>query len=584
MGITFEMLKALCEQTKVHLIILGRSPIHDLAPSFLMPGVTPATIMAQVKARMTGAKPLEIKKEVDRIIRTRDALMNLRSLESLALSVRYESVDVTDDKALAQVLKKHKSIDGIIHAAGIEESQFIDKKDLASFTRVTGVKILGLHNLIRAMAGRAYRYLITFSSVTARFGNDGQSDYTAANDMIGKMVMKEKLAHPDRRYKIYAWTAWSGAGMAENETVKTVLTSRGVTFLPLADGIRFFLSDLENATDTEVVISGLDLTMDVDGLLKASAGTALSAATPFLDRETVRENNRVTFHRTLSLTRDLFLLDHSMEGTPIFLGATGIETMAEAASVLHGPGALAQVRDFAIPYGIKILKGRPKDIIVSAEKQGDADYACAISSVFKNPKGQVMGDPTLHYQGRFTFDRAFPPAPRITWPTLSPVSFEGPAEALIYNPRRLFMEDLFKTLKDVVSFDGEVLITSFCETSDKPFFSDLARPAFLTDLTAVDALFQTGGLLEFFTTSTLVLPYKIGTLTIFGRTVRGETYRCLTRKTEDGPETNTYQLDLAHPDGTVLIRIEDFQMVKLGTLDNADRIADLIRTLEPEGV
>jgi hypothetical protein len=521
---------------------------------------------------------------VDRIVRTRDALMNLRSLESLALSVRYESVDVTDDKALAQVLKKHKSIDGIIHAAGIEESQFIDKKDLASFTRVTGVKILGLHNLIRAMAGRAYRYLITFSSVTARFGNDGQSDYTAANDMIGKMVMKEKLAHPDRRYKIYAWTAWSGAGMAENETVKTVLTSRGVTFLPLADGIRFFLSDLENATDTEVVISGLDLTMDVDGLLKASAGTALSAATPFLDRETVRENNRVTFHRTLSLTRDLFLLDHSMEGTPIFLGATGIETMAEAASVLHGPGALAQVRDFAIPYGIKILKGRPKDIIVSAEKQGDADYACAISSVFKNPKGQVMGDPTLHYQGRFTFDRAFPPAPRITWPTLSPVSFEGPAEALIYNPRRLFMEDLFKTLKDVVSFDGEVLITSFCETSDKPFFSDLARPAFLTDLTAVDALFQTGGLLEFFTTSTLVLPYKIGTLTIFGRTVRGETYRCLTRKTEDGPETNTYQLDLAHPDGTVLIRIQDFQMVKLGTLDNADRIADLIRTLEPEGV
>ncbi|MBU1170034.1 MAG: SDR family NAD(P)-dependent oxidoreductase, partial [Proteobacteria bacterium] len=588
MGITYEILKQTAQTHKINLIIMGRSTIHDLDPSYLLPGVTGSLIMSQVKARMKNAKPLDIKKAVDRIMRTREAVLNIKRLEGQGIKVFYENGDVANYAAVEQVVKKYPSITGVIHAAGLEESQFIEKKELASFKRVIDVKVTGLHNLIKAMINRDYRYFITFSSVTARFGNEGQADYTAANDMIGKMLMKEKINHPNRHYKVYAWTAWSGAGMAENDTVKKVLESRGITFLPLDEGIDFFVSDLENTQDLEVVITGPDRDADVEGLFSPISGqvesmktTNLSRSYPFLDSKDIETGTDGRFHRTLNLGRDLFLHDHTMEGTPIFLGATGIETMAEAAAAVQGgQEKLVEVKDFSIPYGIKILKGRPKDIIIEAHAIHGKDYTCRITSVFTNPKGQVMGDATLHYQGLFTFDTEYLPSEQIPIPEFTPVSYKGDAESLIYHPRRLFMEDLFKTLTDVVSFDGELLITTFCDASPKPFFKDVYKPSFLTDVVAVDAMFQTGGLLEFFTTSTLVLPYKIKKLSVHKRVQKGETYYCLTRKTAQADETNTYDLVLVDMNGKVHITIHEFQMVKLGALDEPYRITDRIKILE----
>jgi len=62
-------------------------------------------------------------------------------------------------------------------------SQFIPKKELWAFEQVVDVKIKGVDNLIQAFKGREYRYFFAFSSVTARFGNEGQVDYTAGNCM-----------------------------------------------------------------------------------------------------------------------------------------------------------------------------------------------------------------------------------------------------------------------------------------------------------------------------------------------------------------------------------------------------------------
>jgi NAD(P)-dependent dehydrogenase (short-subunit alcohol dehydrogenase family)/acyl carrier protein len=588
MGITYEILKKTAETYRANLIILGRSRISDIDPAYLLPGTDPSVIMSRVKASMPGTKPLDIKKTVDRIMRTREAALNIKRLELAGIKVQYESVDVTDAHAVAHVISKHKTISGIIHAAGIEESQFIEKKDPASFNRVADVKIKGLANILNAMKKRDYRYVITFSSVTARFGNEGQADYTAANDMIGKMLMKEKLENPGKHYKIYAWTAWSGAGMAENETVKKVLSSRGITFLPLDEGIRFFLADLENTADTEVVITGADRAADTDAILAAIPGDlgVTPAATgdsrfPFLDLNLEKNKGKATYSRTLTLERDLFLLDHSMDGTPIFLGATGIETMAEAACSLDGNAAhLVEVRDFSIPYGIKILKGRPKDITIDTENAGPSDenaYTCKITSVFKNPKGQIIGDPTLHYQGLVVVGNTLSPETTVTLPTFTKPVYQGDADSLIYHPQRLFMDDIFKTLKDVVSFDGELMITQFKDDSTRPFFAGDPTPNFVSDVVAVDAMFQTGGLLEFFTTNNLVLPYKINRMTVHRRVVKGDSYYCLTRKTADSKETNTYQLDLVDKNGNLFIRIQDFQMVKLSTLDPQYRITDRLK-------
>ena len=61
-GITFEILKTLVAQYKTDLVIMGRSPIDDIDEAFLSDSADEPFIMAQLKQRMAGVKPVELKK------------------------------------------------------------------------------------------------------------------------------------------------------------------------------------------------------------------------------------------------------------------------------------------------------------------------------------------------------------------------------------------------------------------------------------------------------------------------------------------------------------------------------------------
>ncbi|MDJ0723241.1 MAG: SDR family NAD(P)-dependent oxidoreductase, partial [Desulfobacterales bacterium] len=510
-GITFEILKSLVAAHPVRLEILGRSDVDGLEPALADAAVSEADLMARLKADMQGAKPLEIKKALDRVVKLRESAANLNTLRSMGARVTYHAVDVSDAGAVERVVRSVGDVDVLIHAAGIEESQMIPKKTRASFDRVFDTKVAGLMNILAALDQQAPRSLMTFSSVTARFGNEGQVDYTAANDMIAKMLLEYGRQHPKTTVKIFDWTAWEGAGMATNETVNKVLRERGLTFLPLTHGVSLFMRELGDAKTPEVVFSGLDHAFDPDGLMHADQADAHTA--PFLDACVEADDRRRVFSRVLDLERDLFLHDHAREDVPIFLGATGIEAMAEAAATLAAPGMhLRALRDFSIPYGIKILKQRPKEILIEAAATAeDADtFLCRITSQFRNKQGIAMGEPKLHYQGTYAFGPAEAAPPSVTLPTFQPVGYEGDIQELLYHPSRLFMDGLFRTVEEIVSFEEDRLISRIRSASTRPFFADDPWPSFLTDVAVVDAMFQTGGMLEVMTTNIIVLPYTIG--------------------------------------------------------------------------
>jgi hypothetical protein len=558
-------------------VILDINDIYSTDPELLRSDATEADLMALLRSRMPGEKPVAVKQALDRLLRVRQSIANIEHLKSQGVSVEYICTDVTDFEAVKAAVDRCDRIDGIFHAAGMEMSQFIPKKERKAFELVVDVKVKGLRNLLAAAKDRDYRYLFTFSSVTARFGNQGQVDYTAANDFLGKALFREKQRHPDRTYKVYAWTAWGGVGMATNPTVKKVLEDRGIQFLPLDQGVKFFMADLLDATESEMVFSGLDYDFDIDGLL----GTPMAQAFPFLGELTHQENDTAVWTRVLDLDYDVFLHDHTMGDVPLFLGSTGIETMAEAAAALAGDGSVVTgVSDFAIPYGIKLLKGRPKEIIISGTRQAPGVVACEITSVFKNPGGRVMGDPKLHYQGRFSLAKKRPVPEKMDLPEFSPVSWEGDLADLVYHPKRLFMFGLFGTITDINSFDGKTLVTTVADRSDAPFFRDVTDPEFQAAPVLVDAMFQTGGLLEFLTTSRTVLPFRINTMTFFKPVEKHTDYLCITQKKASGEETNTYDLFLTDMSGNVFIKVTGFEMVKLTRLAPEDRIADQVTFTE----
>ena len=580
-GITFEILKALTASVRLNLVILGRSNLDDLDPELADPALDTQALMAKLKARMPEAKPLAVKQALNRALNLRASRHNLETLRTSGATVSYHPVDVSDAEAVAAALAKAGKLDGVLHAAGIEESQFIPKKTLASFDRVFDTKVFGLRNLLTALEGTPPRYLMTFSSVTARLGNEGQVDYTAANDTIGKMLQHYRAAHPETIVKIFDWTAWEGAGMATNETVNKVLKQRGLTFLPLADGVAHFMRELGDTAAAEVVFSGIDHAFDTDGLLAPAEAAQAGPQAPFLDHLVDQSDDARTYRRVLDLQRDLFLLDHSREGIPIFLGATGIEAMAEAAAAVAPPEAVLQeLRDFRIPYGIKILKGRPKEILVEAVRSENDDHVfdCRIHSQFRNPKGIAMGEPTRHYQGSYRFGGAPLSSQQIALPPFRPVDYAGDIQELLYHPSRLFMDGLFRTVEDIVSFEPQRLISRIVNRSTKPFFADCPQPDFMTDVAVVDAMFQTGGMLEVMTTNIIVLPYAIGRMRFYRPLAKGTPYLCITEKTDQGEETNTYQLRLVDAAGRLHMAIDDFQMVQVDRLAGEDQILQALHT------
>ncbi|MCP3874205.1 MAG: KR domain-containing protein, partial [Desulfobacteraceae bacterium] len=572
-GITYEIIKKVVEKYKVNLIILDINDIYSTDAKFLDKASSQPELMALLRDDMPGVKPVEIKRALDRLMRVRQSIENIEYLQSQGVSVEYNCVDVTDEKAVKAVVDKYDKIDGVFHAAGMEMSQFIAKKELWSFELVVDVKVKGMRNLLNAFKEREYKYFFTFSSVTARFGNEGQVDYTSANDFLGKTLFRQQQLHPDRTYKVYAWTAWGGVGMATNPTVKMVLEQRGIQFLPMEQGVKFFMADLLDKTESEMVFSGLDYSFDIDGLL----GDPGNVQFPFLDTPVDKTSSGTTYSRVLDIERDLFLHDHTMEDVPLFLGSTGIETMAEVAKSLSEDKAhFIELSNFQIPYGIKLLKGRPKELLISGSSEGDGLFDCQISSQFKNPKGVVMGDPKLHYEGRYKFALKPLKAKKIKLPEFSPVSYEGDLETLVYNPKRLFMFGLFGTITDINSFDGTTLVTTVEDTSKKEFFKDVTDPNFVAAPILVDAMFQTGGLLEFFTTSRTVLPYKIKSLKFYKDVEKNKKYYCITEKKVSGEETNTYNLKLVDTKGNIFIEVDSFEMVRLNRLDLEDRIVDRV--------
>lgn len=120
------------------------------------------------------------------------------------------------------------------------------------------------------------------------------------------------------------------------------------------------------------------------------------------------------------------------------------------------------------------------------------------------------------------------------------------------------------------------MITSVQGNSRKAFFKGVTDPNFVAAPILMDAMFQTGGLFEFFTTSRTVLPYKIKFLKFYRDVERHTKYFCITQKVTSGEETNTYHLKLVDEKGNLFIDVDSFEMVKLNRLDPADQVIDRV--------
>ena len=78
---------------------------------------------------------------------------------------------------------------------------------------------------------------VVFSSVAGRFGNSGQTDYSAANDLLCKVTSSLRAWRPATRGIAIDWTAWGGIGMATRGSIPKIMELAGIDMLPPEAGI-----------------------------------------------------------------------------------------------------------------------------------------------------------------------------------------------------------------------------------------------------------------------------------------------------------------------------------------------------------
>ena len=192
------------------------------------------------------------------------ALRALASVEAAGGTAHWHPVDLLDaasvDRAVAAIRATSGRIDVLVHAGGIEISRMLPDKPDDEWARVFDVKADGFFSLLRAARDLPLGATVVFSSVAGRFGNGGQTDYSAANALLCAMSRSLRRSRPGTRAIAIDWTAWGGIGMAARGSIPKMMAAAGIDLLAPEVGIptvrRELLSGAARRDSSSAVRSG----------------------------------------------------------------------------------------------------------------------------------------------------------------------------------------------------------------------------------------------------------------------------------------------------------------------------------------
>ncbi len=404
-------------------------------------------LQARIQARGERATPVLVEKELAGIERAAAAWNAMHAVRASGGTAHYFRVDLTDaaavDNVVREVRERSGHIDVLLHAAGMERSHFLPDKDPREFDLVFDVKCDGWFNLMRSIGEMPVGASVVFSSIAARFGNAGQADYSAANDLLCKLTSSLRRTKPSMRAMAIDWTAWGGIGMASRGSIPKLMQMAGIDMLPPEAGIPWIRRELTaGGRRGEIVAAqGLGVLLnewDPAGGVETAAENGAPAG-PMTAGIVSAGVHGVTFETTLDPTAQPFLNDHRIEGTPVLPGVMGIEAFAEAARWMLPDWHVAALEDVNFLAPVKFYRDEPRTVTIHSEffAEGPEVVAHCRLSASRVLPNQPEPQWTDHFTGRVRLTRKAPepvalPAPEaqaegIGAPDIYQAYFHGPA-------------------------------------------------------------------------------------------------------------------------------------------------------------
>jgi NAD(P)-dependent dehydrogenase (short-subunit alcohol dehydrogenase family) len=221
---------------------------------------SPHELKAALMARLGGdghRPPLsQVEAAYTRLLQDREIRNNIAAMERAGATVHYLQADVRDEAAFGGLIDRmyrtHGRIDGVIHGAGVIEDKLVKDKPPESFDRVFDTKVDGAFVLSRKLRGDSLKFLVFFTSAAGRFGNRGQGDYAAANEVVNRLAVYLDGRWPGRVVSVN-WGPWAKMGMVSAE-LQRQFSRRGIGLISSHDGCRRMDQELRCGRKGEVEV------------------------------------------------------------------------------------------------------------------------------------------------------------------------------------------------------------------------------------------------------------------------------------------------------------------------------------------
>jgi acyl transferase domain-containing protein/acyl carrier protein len=518
----------------------------------------------RIKDRGQRPTPALAERTLAGIERQRAALDAIIAIQQAGGRAVYHSLDLRDSEAVAKALEavrvEHGRVDVLLHAAGLDNSHFLADKSDAEYDLVFDVKSDGWFNLLTATGDMPLGATVCFSSVAARFGNGGQTDYSAANDLLCKFTSSFRTTRPGTRGIAIDWTAWSGIGMATRGSIPKMMEMAGIDMLTPEVGVPWVRRELVRGGRLgEVLVAGelgiLTEEADADGGLDRTAVRLLTHGPMVGEVRSMGVFGPLTVETALDPTVQGFLDDHRIDGVPVLPGVMGVEAFAEVAALMAPGWQAASIEDITFVAPFKFYRDEPRQITIEACLTPEGNELVANCRLIgartlpNQPEPQI----TTHFTGRVRLARHLqtgattaPPMPPdgagVVADAIYKVYFHGPAYRVLDRSWRQGDRQI------------GLLAEGLPANHQPPELPLLTAPRLL------ELCFQTAGIWELGSTGRLGLPQEIERVTLLEPAdTAGSLYAVVE------PGADHFDAEVVDGAGRVRLRVEGYRSVALPT-------------------
>lgn len=563
-GVTAHVALALARAAQPTLVLLGRTPAPEPEPDWLRSIDGDAELKRAIASRLgPQGSPRDVKREFDAIRSARDVRANLRELERLGVKTIYRAVDVRHPEALEATLQeitsKHGRLVGVVHGAGVLADRLIADKTREQAADVLDTKLAGIEVLLDDRWASELRFLLLFSSSTARFGRRGQSDYAMANEALNKIACREARRRPRARVVAINWGPWAG-GMVDASLAK-VFEAEQVGLIDLEEGSRLCLQELRLPSDgapSEVVVLASPADRGSDRPTAAGNEPSLGSATSQPTKAKIAPPTApIVFSRAVDVESHSFLRSHVIGGHAVLPMAMMLEWLGQGALHNHPDLVFVGMDDFVVHRGVMIEEDQAEPIAVHAGRSSreGQDWRAQVEMSghdrdghrFRHASARVLLSDRWTRGERTIGERTLEPYPI----ALSDVY----DEALFHGPE----------LRGILEIEGVSAAGMVVRAEGaRPPAEWMRRPlrsSWLADPLAIDVALQTAILWGKFASGELSLPMGIRRYRQYRQSFPNAGVRILLEGRLRSSHHLVATIELVDPAGELVARLEDVDLI-----------------------